>query len=72
MTRDSDLLGKLRDGVLTLSPAILDALLPEEDEERRRSIRLRRAVAVVAHYHGESARVGMRMAADRSFHKHEG
>jgi class 3 adenylate cyclase len=43
------------------------ALLPEGDEERRRSIRLRRAVAVLAVYLGEGARVGgMRMAADRS------
>jgi class 3 adenylate cyclase/predicted ATPase len=34
------------------------ALLPEGDEERRRSIRLRRAVAVMASYHSESLRVG--------------
>jgi eukaryotic-like serine/threonine-protein kinase len=48
------------------------ALVPEGDEERRRSIRLRRAVAVLASYLGESARVGgMRMTAHRSSHEHE-
>jgi predicted ATPase len=48
------------------------ALVPEGDEERRRSIRLRRAVAVVAHYHVESARVGgMRITADQSSQERE-
>jgi hypothetical protein len=50
------------------------ALLPEGDEERRRSIRLRRAVAVIAHYHGgRDARVGgIGMTADRSSQEREG
>jgi predicted ATPase len=48
------------------------ALVPEGDEERRRSIRLRRAVAVVASYLGEGMRVGgLRMAADRSSQERE-